>query len=158
MHEERTDSRGVHGRRLRRRELRLMLASTVAFGGLLAVTLPGVWPLMPFPQLAPVEIGVAAGLAFGFLLRRWWSLALPLTILVAVNPPDTGASGAIVALLIVGPFSSAGLLLGVLAGQRLQRAMLRRAIAGARPPHTVDPIPADATIAASRAEPVRLGH
>ena len=44
------------------------------------------------------EIAALLGLLFGFLVRRWWVLALPLTTLIALDPPHTGFAGSLIAL------------------------------------------------------------
>jgi hypothetical protein len=91
----------------------------------MAWVIPGTWPLMPFPQVHPVELAALVGVPFGLVLRRAWAPLLPLTLLVALNPPSTGLAGAIVAFLILGPFSTVGICLGLAAGRRLQRRALR---------------------------------
>jgi hypothetical protein len=113
------------------RELRLAALCAVLFGALVALLLPGAWPLMPFPAVAPVEIAALLGFLFGFLTRRIWVVALPLTVLVALSPPQSGFAGAIIALLIVWPFAAAGGVLGVAAGRALHRRMLRRTLKAA---------------------------
>jgi hypothetical protein len=124
----------MHARRprIRWRELRLAAVCAVLFGAALALLLPGVWPLMPFPAVAPVEISTLLGFLFGFLVRRGWVLALPLTALVVLDPPQSGLAGALIALLIVWPFAAAGGALGIGAGKGLQRRMLRRTLRAAR--------------------------
>jgi hypothetical protein len=117
--------------RIRWRELRLVALSALAFGGALALLLPGNWPLMPFPALLPAEIVTVLGFLFGFVVRRLWVIALPLTVLVALDPPQSGFAGAIIALLIVWPFTAAGGVVGVGAGKALQRRMLRRTLKAA---------------------------
>lgn len=118
--------------RIRWRELRLVAVCAVLYGALCALLLPGVWgPLMPFPVVAPVEVAALIGFLFGFVVRRGWVLALPLTVLVALNPPNSGFAGAIIALLIVWPFAAAGSALGIGAGKLLQRRMLRRTLKAA---------------------------
>ena len=117
--------------RINLRQLRLAAICAVLFGGLAALLLPGVWPLMPFPAVAPVEIAALLGFLFGFLVRRGWVLALPLTVLVALNPPQSGLAGALIALLILWPFSAGGSVLGIGAGRALQRRMLRRTLKAA---------------------------
>jgi hypothetical protein len=101
------------------------------FGLAAALLLPGNWPLMPFPALAPVEIVTLLGFLFGFVVRRLWVVALPLTVLIALDPPQSGFAGAIIALLIVWPFTAAGGVLGVGAGKALQRRMLRHTLKAA---------------------------
>jgi hypothetical protein len=118
--------------RIRWRELRLAAVCAVAFGGASALLLPGVWPLMPYPAVAPVEIAALLGFLFGFLTRRGWVLALPFTVLVALDPPQSGIAGAVIALLILWPFAAAGGVLGVGAGKVVQRRMLRRTLKAAR--------------------------
>ena len=98
----------------------------------MAWVLPGTWPLMPFPQTAPVELAVLIGLPVGILLRRAWAPLLPLTLLVALNPPGTGLAGAIVAFLIVAPFAGTSIFIGVAAARRLQRLALRRMLSSVR--------------------------
>ena len=109
-----------------------MAFSVVAYGVLMGVVLPPYWPLMPFPALGPVEVAALLGFLFGFLTRRGWVLALPLTVLVALSPPQSGFAGAIVALFIIWPFAAAGGVLGIVAGKGLQRRMLRRTLNAAR--------------------------
>ncbi|MGZ4202267.1 MAG: hypothetical protein ACXVRH_09440, partial [Thermoleophilaceae bacterium] len=58
---------------------------------------------------------------------------LPLTLLVALNPPGSGLAGAIVAFLIVAPFAGTSIFIGVAAARRLQRLALRRMLRRARP-------------------------
>jgi hypothetical protein len=118
--------------RIRWRELRLAALSAIAFGVAVALLLPGNWPLMPFPAVAPVEIVTLLGLLFGFVVRRLWVTALPLTVLVAIDPPQSGLAGAVIALLVLWPFAAAGGVLGVGAGKALQRRMLRRTLKAAR--------------------------
>jgi hypothetical protein len=117
--------------RINLRQLRLAAICAVLFGALAALLLPGVWPLMPFPAVGAVEIAALLGLLFGFLVRRGWVLALPLTVLVALDPPQSGFAGSIIALLIVWPFSAGGSVLGIAAGKALQRRMLRRTLKAA---------------------------
>jgi hypothetical protein len=117
--------------RIRWRELRLAAVCAVVFGVAVALLLPGRWPLMPFPATAPVEIVTLLGFLFGFLVRRLWVIALPLTVLVAIDPPQSGFAGAIIALLVLWPFAAAGGVLGVGAGKALQRRMLRRTLKAA---------------------------
>jgi len=119
--------------RIHWRELRLVAVCAVLYGALCALVLPGVWgPLMPFPVVAPVEVVALIGVLFGFLVRRLWVIALPLTVLVALDPPQSGFAGAIIALLILWPFAAAGGVVGVGAGRALQRQMLRRTLKAAR--------------------------
>jgi hypothetical protein len=118
--------------KIRWSELRLAGICTVTFGLAIGLLLPGVWPLMPFPALAPVEITALLGLLFGFVTRRRWVMALPLTALVALDPPGAGVAGAFVAMLQLWPFGAAGGVLGIAAGKGLQRRMLRRTLKAAR--------------------------
>jgi hypothetical protein len=113
-------------------ELRLIAICALVFGLATGLLLPGVWPLMPFPAVAPVEITALLGFLFGFLIRKPWVLALPLTVLISLNPPQTGVAGALIALLIVWPFSAAASILGIGAGKWLQRLMLRRTLKAER--------------------------
>ena len=69
---------------------------------------------------------------FGFVVRRGWVLALPLTVLVALDPPQSGMAGALIALMILWPFAAAGGALGIGAGKALQRRMLRSTLKAAR--------------------------
>ena len=117
--------------RIRWRELRLVALCAVVFGVAVALLLPGSWPLMPFPAAAPVEMVALLGFLFGFLVRRLWVIWLPLTVLVAIDPPQSGFAGAIIALLVLWPFAAAGGVLGVGAGRALQRRMLRRTLKAA---------------------------
>jgi hypothetical protein len=128
---------------VRWRELRLAAFAAVAFGALEAALLPGLWPLMPFPQTAPVEIVVLIGLLFGFVLRRTWVLALPLVTLVAINPPGAGFAGSLIALMILSPFAAGGAFLGISAGRWLRRRTLRRTLRKARVPARVQPVEAE---------------
>jgi hypothetical protein len=118
---------------MRWREWRLMLAAFVAYGSIMAIVLPPRWPLMPFPQPTPVLLAALIGIAFGALLRRRWAPLLPLTLLVAVNPPGAGFAGEIVVLFLIGPFAGFGILIGMAIGRRLHRLALRRSIKRARP-------------------------
>jgi hypothetical protein len=118
--------------RIRWRELRLAAVCAVVFGAGVALLLPGVWPLMPFPAIAPVEVTALLGFLFGFVVRRGWVLALPLTSLVALDPPQSGRAGAFIALLILWPFAAAGGALGIGTGKVLQRRMLRSTLKAAR--------------------------
>lgn len=113
------------------RQLRLAAVCAVLYGLVAALTMPGVWPLMPFPAVGPVEIAALLGFLFGLVTRRAWTLALPLTALVALNPPQSGFAGAIIAMLIIWPFSAAGSALGMGLGRVLQRQMLRRTLRAA---------------------------
>ncbi len=117
--------------KIRWSELRLVAICALLFGIATGLLLPGVWPLMPFPALAPVEISALLGFLFGFLTRRTWVMALPLTVLVALNPSGAGFAGALVAMLVLWPFTAAAGLAGVLAGKGLQRRMLRRTLKAA---------------------------
>jgi hypothetical protein len=118
---------------MRWREWRLMLAAFVGYGSLMAIVLPPNWPLIPFPQPTPVLLAGLIGVGFGLLLRRRWAPLLPLTLLVAVNPPGTGFAGEIVVLFLLGPFAGFGILIGMALGRRTQRLVLRRAIRAGRP-------------------------
>ncbi|HEY7632576.1 MAG TPA: hypothetical protein VH817_17855 [Thermoleophilaceae bacterium] len=118
--------------KIRWAQLRLMGICALLFGIATGLLLPGVWPLMPFPALAPVEITALLGFLFGFLVRKPWVLALPLTVLVSLNPPQAGFSGTLIALLVLWPFAAAASILGILAGKALQRRMLRRTLKAAR--------------------------
>jgi hypothetical protein len=118
--------------KIRWSELRLAALCVVLFGLAVALLLPGVWPLMPFPATGPVEVTALLGFLFGFLVRRGWVLALPLTLLVALDPPQSGFAGALIALLIVWPFAAAGGVIGIGAGKALQRRMLRSTLKAAR--------------------------
>jgi len=119
---------------MRWREWRLMVAAFVAYGWGMAVVLPPDWPLMPFPQPTPVLLAALIGIGFGALLRRRWAPLLPLTLLVAVNPPGAGFAGDIVVLFLIGPFAGLGILIGMAIGRRLHRLALRRSIKRARRP------------------------
>jgi hypothetical protein len=129
----------VIDRTFRWRELRLVAVAAVALGAAEAALLPGIWPLMPFPAPAPAEVVTLLGLLFGFLLRRTWVLALPLVTLVAINPPESGFSGSLIALLILWPFAAAGAVVGVSAGRWLRRRILRRTLRRARRPARLHP-------------------
>jgi hypothetical protein len=136
-------------------ELRVAAIAAVLYGIAVAVLMPGNWPLMPFPAVAPIEIAALLGFAFGFLTRRLWVVALPLTVLVALDPAQSGFAGAIIALLVLWPFTAAGGVLGVGAGRWLKRRMLRRLLRAARRPARVSPPPpAGAPVRASRGERV----
>ena len=52
--------------------------------------------------------------------------------LVALDPPQSGMAGALIALLILWPFAAAGGALGIGAGKALQRRMLRSTLKAAR--------------------------
>jgi hypothetical protein len=137
------------------RELRLAALATVLYSVAIALLLPGHWPLMPFPAVAPVEIAGLLGILFGFVTRRPWVILLPFAALVALNPPQSGISGAIIASLVLLPFGAAGGAIGVAAGRYLQRRALRRTIRTARKPARMrPPATADAAIRAARAERV----
>jgi hypothetical protein len=129
----------VVNRIVRWRELRLAVVAAVAFGAAEAALLPGIWPLMPFPETAPVEVVILVGLLFGFLLRRTWVLALPLVTLVAIQPPEAGFSGSLIALLVLSPFAAAGAFVGMSFGRWLRRRILRRSLKGARRPAKLHP-------------------
>jgi hypothetical protein len=118
--------------KIRWSELRLAGICALLFGIATGLLLPGVWPLMPFPALAPVEIAALLGFLFGFLTRRRWVLALPVTVLVSLDPPGAGFAGTIIALLVLWPFAAAAGIVGVGAGKGLQRRMLRRTLKAAR--------------------------
>jgi hypothetical protein len=118
--------------RIRWSELRLIGICALVFGIATGLLLPGVWPLMPFPALAPVEITALLCLLFGFLTRKAWVIALPLTVLVSLNPAGSGFAGALIGLLVLWPFAAAAGLVGVFAGRGLQRRMLRRTLKAAR--------------------------
>ena len=112
-----------------------MAVAFVGYGALMSVVLPPNWPLMPFPQPKPVLLAGLIGVGFGALLRRRWAPLLPLTLLVAVNPPGAGFAGQIVVLFLVGPFACFGILVGMAVARRMQRLALRRVIKrAARPP------------------------
>jgi hypothetical protein len=117
---------------MRWREWRLMALAFVAYGVLMALVLPPRWPLMPFPQPAPVLLAALIGIGFGVLLRRRWAPLLPLSMLVALNPPGAGFAGEIVVLFLIGPFAGAGILIGMAIGRRAHRLALRRTIKRAR--------------------------
>jgi len=113
---------------MRWREWRLMAVAFVAYGVVTALVLPPNWPLMPFPQPTPVLLAGLTGFGFGAVLRRRWAPLLPLTLLVAINPPGAGFAGEIVVLFLLGPFAGFGILLGMAFGRRIHRLVLRRAI------------------------------
>jgi len=102
----------------------------------MGAVLPGTWPLMPFPQTAPVELTALIGLPVGLLLRRTWAPLLPLTLLVTLNPHGAGFAGAFVAFLVVAPFATSTIFIGVFAARRLHRVALRRMISRAASPTT----------------------
>lgn len=114
------------------RQLRLAVVCAVAYGGAAALLMPGAWPLMPFPAVAPVEIAALLGFLFGFVTRRGWTLALPVTALVALDPRQSGFAGALIAMLVIWPFSAAGSALGIGLGRLLRRHMLRRTLRAAQ--------------------------
>jgi hypothetical protein len=118
--------------KIRWAQVRLMGICALLFGLATGLLLPGVWPLMPFPALAPVEITALLGFLFGFLVRKPWVLALPLTLLVSLDPPKAGFSGTLIALLVLWPFAAAASIVGIVAGKGLQRRMLRRTLKAAR--------------------------
>jgi hypothetical protein len=117
--------------KIRWSELRLLGLCMVSFGLAIGLLLPGVWPLEPFPALAPVEIAALLGFLYGFVTRRRWVLALPLTALVALNPPQAGIAGALIGMLVLWPFAAAGGVIGIGLGKGLQRRMLRRTLKAA---------------------------
>jgi hypothetical protein len=119
---------------MRWREWRLMAVAFVVYGVVMAVVLPPRWPLMPFPQPTPVLLAGLIGIPFGALLRRRWAPLLPVTLLVAINPPGAGFAGDIVVLFLLGPFALLGILVGMAFGRRIRRLALRRAIRRARRP------------------------
>jgi hypothetical protein len=118
--------------RIRWSELRLIAICALAYGIAVGLLMPGVWPLMPFPAVGPVEIATLLGLLVGFVTRRLWVIFLPLTVLVALDPAGSGFAGALIAMLVVWPFTAAGGLAGIFAGKALQRQMLRRTLKAAR--------------------------
>ena len=119
---------------MRWKEWRLAIVSFVGYGALMSVVLPPNWPLMPFPEPRPVLLAGLIGVPFGLVLRRSWAPLLPLTLLVAINTPGAGFAGSIVVLFLVGPFAGVGIVVGVASARRLQRLLLRRAIARASKP------------------------
>src|SRR6185312_9201301 len=125
---ERKGRRPLARPRIRRRELGVMFAAFVAYGSIMAIVLPPRWPLMPFPQPTPVLLAGLIGFGSGALLRRRWAPLLPLTLLVAVNPPGAGFAGDIVVLFLIGPFAGLGILIGMAIGRRLHRLALRRSL------------------------------
>jgi hypothetical protein len=129
----------VINRTVRWRELRLVVVAAVAFGAAEATLLPGIWPLSPFPDPAPVEVVALLGLLFGFALRRSWVPALPLVTLMAIGPPESGFSGSIIALLVLWPFAATGAFVGISAGRWLRRRILRRTLKAARRPAKLHP-------------------
>src|SRR5262249_21141344 len=118
--------------KIRWSQLRLMGICALLYGIATGLLLPGVWPLMPFPAVAPVEIAALLGFGFGFLVRKRWVLALPVTVLISLDPPKSGFAGALIALLILWPFSAAASMLGIFLGKGLQRRMLRRTLKAER--------------------------
>ena len=116
------------------REARLAAVWSVAYGALMSAVLPGTWPLMPFPQTRPMVLATVLSFPFGLLLRRRWAALLPLTLLVALDPPQSGFAGSVVALVIIGPFAAASICLGVGCARWLQRRALRRMLSRAAPP------------------------
>jgi hypothetical protein len=146
--------------KIRWSELRLLGICVVSFGLAVGLLLPGVWPLEPFPAVGPVEIAALLGFLYGFVTRRHWVLVLPLTALIALNPPQTGVAGALIGTLVIWPFAAAGGVLGIGAGKVLQRRMLRRTLKAAgrreratRPQTQARPQPA---LASSRRERVSV--
>jgi hypothetical protein len=139
-------------RSIRWRELRLAALGAVLFGAAAALLMPGVWPLMPFPAPAPVEIAALLGFGLGFVLRRMWVLVLPVTVLVALDPPQSGFGGSLIALLVLWPFAAAGGALGVACGRWLKRRVLRRTLRAAKRPQRLTPPSADSPIRATRQE------
>jgi hypothetical protein len=129
--------------KIRWSELRLLGICAVSFGLAIGLLTPGVWPLEPFPAVAPVEIAALLGFLYGFVTRRAWVLLLPLTGLIALNPPQSGIAGALIGTLVIWPFAAAGGAIGMGLGKLLQRRMLRRTLKAAgrreraaRPPAT----------------------
>jgi hypothetical protein len=118
--------------KIRWAQLRLMGLCALLFGLATGLLLPGVWPLMPFPAVAPVEVTALLGFLFGFVVRKRWVLALPLTMLISLDPPKSGFAGALIGLLVVWPFCAAASILGIFAGKGLQRRMLRRTLKAER--------------------------
>jgi hypothetical protein len=118
--------------RIRWSELRLIAICALAYGIAVGLLTPGVWPLMPFPAPGPIEIAALLGFLAGFLTRRMWVIFLPLTVLVALDPSGSGFAGALIAMLVVWPFTAAGGVVGIFAGKALQRQMLRRTLKAAR--------------------------
>jgi len=114
--------------KIRWSELRLLGICAVSFGLAIGLLTPGVWPLEPFPAVGPVEIAALLGFVYGFVTRRPWVLFLPLTGLIALNPPQSGIAGALVGTLVLWPFAAAGGVIGIGAGKLLQRRMLRRTL------------------------------
>jgi len=137
--------------------MRLAVAAAVAFGAAEAALLPGIWPLMPFPETAPVEVVTLLGLLFGFVLRRTWVLALPLVTLIAIQPPETAFAGSLIALLVLFPFAAAGAFVGMSIGRRLRRRILRRTLRAARRPAKLHP-PEAAPRPAVQAAPAKQAH
>jgi hypothetical protein len=117
--------------RIRWSEFRLIAICALAYGIAIGLLLPGVWRLMPFPSLPPIEIAALLAFLVGFLTRRMWVIALPLTALVALDPHGAGFAGAVVATLVLWPFAAAAGLAGRSLGKVLQRRMLRRTLKAA---------------------------
>jgi hypothetical protein len=139
--------------KIRPGEVTLALLAALAYGVAVAVLVPPVWPLMPFPQVPPVRVIAALSFLFGLVLRRRWVPALPFTILLALAPPESGFAGSLIALLVLSPFAAASALLGLATGRRLKRAMLRRALRTARAPASAErPGTAEAPVRAARSE------
>jgi hypothetical protein len=109
------------------------VVSALVYGALMSAVLPGTWPLMPFPQTQPVVLATLLSLPFGLVLRRPWAPLLPLTLLVALDRPQSGVAGSVVALAIVGPFAAVSICLGVACSSWLQRRALRRMLSRAAP-------------------------
>jgi hypothetical protein len=118
--------------KIRWSELRLIAICALAYGIAIGLLLPGVWRLMPFPALPPIEIAALLAFLIGFLTRRMWVIALPVTALVALNPHGSSFAGALVAMVVLWPFAAAAGLAGMFAGKALQRQMLRRTLKAAR--------------------------
>ena len=117
--------------RIRWSELRLIAICALAYGIAIGLLLPGVWPLMPFPAVAPIEVAALLAFLIGFLTRRMWVVALPITALVALDPHGAPFAGALVAMLVLWPFAAAAGLAGMFAGKALQRQMLRHTLKAA---------------------------
>ena len=117
--------------KIRWREFRLIAICALAYGIAIGLLLPGVWRLMPFPSLPPIEIAALLAFLVGFVTRRMWVIALPLTALVALDPHGNGVAGPLVAMLVLWPFAAAGGLAGMFLGKALQRRMLRRTLKAA---------------------------
>ena len=56
--------------KIRPGEVTLALLAALAYGVAVAVFVPPVWPLMPFPQVPPVRVIAALSFSFGLVLRR----------------------------------------------------------------------------------------